>query len=130
VKVIDFGVAKAIDQQLTDKTIYTRFTQMIGTPLYMSPEQEEVNALDVDTRSDVYSLGVVLYELLTGTTPLDVPKSARKAPSNLPHGAHPSHEILVVSSAIHRFWNARFQSFKNASQVIRNIAHSKPLSRQ
>ena len=71
VKVIDFGVAKAIGQQLTDKTIYTRFTQMIGTPLYMSPEQVEINALDVDIRSDVYSLGVLLYELLTGTTPFD-----------------------------------------------------------
>jgi serine/threonine protein kinase len=71
VKVIDFGVAKAIGQQLTDKTIYTRFTQMIGTPLYMSPEQAEINALDVDIRSDVYSLGVLLYELLTGTTPFD-----------------------------------------------------------
>jgi WD40 repeat protein/serine/threonine protein kinase/tetratricopeptide (TPR) repeat protein len=71
VKVIDFGIAKAIGQRLTDKTIYTGFMQMIGTPLYMSPEQSEVNALDVDIRSDVYSLGVLLYELITGTTPFD-----------------------------------------------------------
>lgn len=70
-KVIDFGVAKAIGQTLTDRTIYTRFAAMIGTPLYMSPEQAELSGLDVDTRSDVYSLGVLLYELLTGTTPFD-----------------------------------------------------------
>jgi WD40 repeat protein len=71
VKVIDFGVAKAVNQQLTERTIYTTFSQMIGTPLYMSPEQAELSSQDVDTRSDVYSLGVVLYELLTGHTPFD-----------------------------------------------------------
>ncbi|HEV2292721.1 MAG TPA: serine/threonine-protein kinase, partial [Tepidisphaeraceae bacterium] len=70
-KVIDFGVAKATGQQLTDKTLFTNFAQMVGTPLYMSPEQAEMTSIDVDTRSDVYSLGVLLYELLTGTTPLD-----------------------------------------------------------
>jgi serine/threonine protein kinase len=69
VKVIDFGVAKALGQELTDKTLFTSFAQMIGTPLYMSPEQAGQSGLDIDTRSDIYSLGVLLYELLTGTTP-------------------------------------------------------------
>jgi eukaryotic-like serine/threonine-protein kinase len=67
--VIDFGVAKAIHQRLTEKTLHTRFAQMIGTPAYMSPEQAEMSKQDVDTRTDVYSLGILLYELLTGTTP-------------------------------------------------------------
>jgi WD40 repeat protein/serine/threonine protein kinase len=70
-KIIDFGVAKAMGQQLTERTLYTGFTQLIGTPLYMSPEQAEFSGVDVDTRSDVYALGVLLYELLTGTTPFD-----------------------------------------------------------
>ena len=68
-KVIDFGVAKAINARLTDRTIYTEHLQVIGTLLYMSPEQAELSGLDIDTRSDIYSLGVLLYELLTGTTP-------------------------------------------------------------
>jgi eukaryotic-like serine/threonine-protein kinase len=70
-KVIDFGVAKAMGQQLTDKTIYTRVLQLVGSPLYMSPEQAGLSGLDVDTRADIYALGVLLYELLTGTTPFD-----------------------------------------------------------
>ena len=68
-KVIDFGVAKALNARLTDKTIYTEHFQVVGTLLYMSPEQAELSGLDIDTRSDIYSLGVLLYELLTGTTP-------------------------------------------------------------
>jgi eukaryotic-like serine/threonine-protein kinase len=71
VKVIDFGIAKALGQQLTDKTLFTGFAQMIGTPLYMPPEQAAMSHVDADTRSDIYSLGVLLYELLTGTTPFD-----------------------------------------------------------
>jgi tetratricopeptide (TPR) repeat protein/tRNA A-37 threonylcarbamoyl transferase component Bud32 len=70
-KVIDFGIAKATQQELTEKTIYTQIQQFIGTPAYMSPEQAEMSGLDIDTRSDIYSLGVLLYELLTGSTPFD-----------------------------------------------------------
>ncbi|HEV3384782.1 MAG TPA: serine/threonine-protein kinase, partial [Gemmata sp.] len=70
-KVIDFGVAKAMEQRLTEKTLFTQFGTLVGTFEYMSPEQAEMNAFGVDTRSDVYSLGVLLYELLTGTTPLE-----------------------------------------------------------
>jgi serine/threonine protein kinase len=70
-KVIDFGIAKATETMLTDKTLFTAYWQIMGTPAYMSPEQAEMSGLDVDTRSDIYSLGVLLYELLTGKTPFD-----------------------------------------------------------
>ncbi|MHC4827615.1 MAG: protein kinase domain-containing protein, partial [Planctomycetota bacterium] len=71
-KVIDFGIAKATSAELTAKTLFTEHRQMIGTPAYMSPEQAEMSGLDIDTRSDIYSLGVLLYELLTGTTPYEL----------------------------------------------------------
>ncbi len=77
-KVIDFGVAKALDEPLTEKTLFTRFQQFLGTPAYVSPEQASLGSFDVDTRTDIYSLGVLLYELLIGQTPLD-PKKLRNA---------------------------------------------------
>ena len=70
-KVIDFGIAKATEQRLTDKTLFTSYAQLMGTPAYMSPEQMELSGFNLDTRSDIYSLGVLLYELLTGRTPFD-----------------------------------------------------------
>jgi len=70
-KIIDFGISKATEARLTDRLLFTSYAQLIGTPAYMSPEQADMNGLDTDTRSDIYSLGVLLYELLTGTTPFD-----------------------------------------------------------
>jgi serine/threonine protein kinase len=76
-KVIDFGIAKATEGRLTDHTLFTAFEQFIGTPAYMSPEQAEMSGLDIDTRSDIYALGVLLYELLTGKTPFDATELVR-----------------------------------------------------
>jgi serine/threonine protein kinase len=76
-KVIDFGIAKATEVRLTDKTLFTAYEQIVGTPAYMSPEQAEMSGLDIDTRTDIYSLGVLLYELLTGTTPFDAKELMR-----------------------------------------------------
>jgi serine/threonine protein kinase len=82
-KVIDFGVAKAIEQRLTEKSVYTQFGMLVGTFEYMSPEQAEMNAFGVDTRSDIYALGVLLYELMTGTTPLERAKLREAAFSEI-----------------------------------------------
>ncbi|MFO0915119.1 MAG: serine/threonine-protein kinase [Pirellulales bacterium] len=83
-KIIDFGIAKATaSQPLTDKTLFTAFSQIVGTPLYMSPEQADLGNQDIDTRSDVYSLGVVLYELLTGTTPFDADRLSKAGPDEM-----------------------------------------------
>ncbi len=98
-KVIDFGIAKATEQKLTEKTLFTAYGQMIGTPAYMSPEQAEMGEVDVDTRSDIYSLGVLLYELLTGTTPIAFDAAAirglRRDPAADPRGEPAAAELAA-----------------------------------
>ncbi|QDT13820.1 Serine/threonine-protein kinase PknB [Planctomycetes bacterium K23_9] len=106
VKVIDFGIAKATNASLTDKTLFTQFRQLIGTPLYMSPEQAERSGVDIDTRTDIYSLGVLLYEMLTGRTPLDPQKLNSAALGELQRMIsedEPSKPSVLVSSAIGDF---------------------------
>src|SRR5438876_153698 len=82
-KIIDFGIAKATAGPLTDNTFFTAFEQFIGTPAYMSPEQAEMTSLDIDTRTDIYSLGVLLYELLTGLTPFDPSELLQSGPDEM-----------------------------------------------
>jgi tetratricopeptide (TPR) repeat protein len=107
-KVIDFGIAKATEQPLTDKTLFTAFNQFIGTPAYMSPEQAELTGLDIDTRSDIYSLGVLLYELLTGTTPFDTRELMQSGLDELRkiirerEPARPSTRLRQTSAAVPR----------------------------
>jgi len=87
-KVIDFGIAKALDQRLTERTLFTEYGQFLGTPEYMSPEQAEMSGLDVDTRTDIYALGVLLYELLTGTTPLATGTLRNKSYAEIQRAIH------------------------------------------
>ncbi len=125
VKVIDFGIAKAIGQQLTEKTLFTNFAQMIGTPLYMSPEQAQLSGLDVDTRSDIYAMGVLLYELLTGTTPFDQERLRTLAFDEIRRMIHeeepprPSSRLTSASEAKTKASFKRASDPRRLSQLIR-----------
>jgi serine/threonine protein kinase/tetratricopeptide (TPR) repeat protein len=103
-KVIDFGIAKALSQQLTERTLVTQIGQTVGTPAYMSPEQADASALDVDTRTDIYSLGVMLYELLVGRLPLDpaemgLPAFMMRLAAHEPHPTTPSGRLATLGNA-------------------------------
>ncbi|HEV3343166.1 MAG TPA: protein kinase, partial [Pirellulales bacterium] len=125
VKVIDFGIAKATVAQLTDKTLFTAFAQMMGTPLYMSPEQAGQSSLDVDTRSDIYSLGVLLYELLTGTTPFDKKRLKEASYDEIrriireEEAARPSTRLSTLGAAAATVSGNRRSDPRRLSQLIR-----------
>jgi len=124
-KVIDFGIAKATGQQLTEKTVFTNFAQMIGTPLYMSPEQAQMSGQDIDTRTDIYALGVLLYELLTGTTPFDHERLKTVSFDEIRHiiceeePARPSTRISTLGSAAATVSSQRGSDPKRLSQLFR-----------
>jgi serine/threonine protein kinase/Tfp pilus assembly protein PilF len=124
-KVIDFGVAKALGQRLTDMTVFTGFAQLVGTPLYMSPEQAALAKVDVDTRSDIYSLGVLLYELLTGTTPFDKERLREAGYDELrriiceEEPPRPSTRLLTPGPAATRVATNRQSDPKRLSQLVR-----------
>jgi eukaryotic-like serine/threonine-protein kinase len=149
VKVIDFGVAKATGPRLTEKTLFTEFGQVVGTLEYMSPEQAELNNKDIDTRSDIYSLGVLLYELLTGTTPLDrkrlkeasfvemlraIREEAEPRPLSLAshfQGFLPSFFSSSISLRINSTWSRRPSNFLRSLAFSAAIASlSAPLTRR
>jgi serine/threonine protein kinase/WD40 repeat protein len=125
VKIIDFGIAKALGRDLTDKTLFTGFAQLIGTPLYMSPEQTAFSNIDVDTRSDIYSLGVLLYELLTGTTPFDKDRLRQAAGDEIwriireEEPPKPSSRISTLGQAASTVSTQRKSDPKRLSQLFR-----------
>lgn len=123
-KVIDFGIAKATNTELTQKSFFTEYHQLIGTPAYMSPEQAEMTGLDIDTRSDIYSLGVLLYELLTGTTPFDINELLQKGFAEMMRALceieppKPSTRVSSLGKTAHRVAEARRAEVRHLSMAL------------
>jgi serine/threonine protein kinase/tetratricopeptide (TPR) repeat protein len=115
-KVIDFGIAKATEQKLTDKTLFTSYAQLMGTPAYMSPEQMEMSGLNLDTRTDIYSLGVLLYELLTGRTPFDTAQLLKSGVDELRRAVR-GQEPLSPSAKLKTLGNEEFTRTARMRQV-------------
>ncbi len=127
-KVIDFGIAKAIGHvTLTDKTLFTRYASMVGTPQYMSPEQAEMTGLDIDTRSDIYSLGVILYELITGSTPLESNQLKLLNPLALYETLRDAN-IETPSTRAKRIQESTLGQNDSAETVSRTVAPAKAIS--
>ena len=123
--IIDFGVSKAISHQLTEKTLFTAYGQMVGTPAYMSPEQAQMSRMDIDTRSDVYSLGVLLYELLTGSTPIGAEQLRGTAYAEMQRlireeeAPKPSTRLSTLGNALAKIAKDRSTDPKRLGQFIR-----------
>ncbi|UCE60886.1 MAG: serine/threonine protein kinase [Phycisphaerales bacterium] len=123
-KIIDFGIAKAMNEPLTDKTLFTNLRQFMGTPEYVSPEQSEMCGLDIDTRSDIYSLGVLVYELLTGTTPFNSKTSCKAGQSDILRAIReqspltPSRRLSTMGADLARVASCRQADPRNLSRLV------------
>ena len=115
--VIDFGIAKAVEGRLTDETMFTPVEHFIGTPAYMSPEQAELSRMDVDTRSDIYSLGVLLYELLAGRTPFDTARLLKSGVDEMRRTLRETNRDPFAKMSLHQLYARLQRQGKGRSEI-------------